>query len=191
MKPRAYSKTKGKPAIETGTLLIAQPFWPEEIYEHSAILVLDHSNQGTTGVMLNKRSNLNIAEALPELNVNHSLFFGGPSDIKTICFLHSNADVPEATLIGDNIFWGGDYQFIKDMILDRRFTLDEIKFYAGLVQWSGGQLEYEIWNSKWWLGNINAGEIFAGSDCDLWTNKLLSTGHLYGLLHDVHDPSMN
>ena len=191
MRARPYSKVKGKPKIDAGSLLIAQPCWPEAIYEHSAILVLDHNMHGTTGVILNKRSNLEVVEALPELDLTKSLYFGGSSDMKTVCYLHTLADVPQSTHINSNLFWGGDFEFIKDLINERRISPDEIRFYAGMVQWTGGQLEYEIWNNKWWLGDISSEELFAISDKNLWAAKLLSAGHLYGLLQEVPDPSLN
>ena len=191
MKTYPYSKIKGKSKIATGSLLLAQPVWPEEIYEHSAILILDHSLKGTTGVMLNKMSNLNVAVALPELDISNTLYFGGPADITTICYLHSNADVPGAVFVRPNLFWGGDYNFMKDLINERRFSLNQIKFFAGVVRWSSGQLEYEINSNKWWLSDINDHEVFDISEKDLWTFKLLSAGHLYGLLNEVPDPFFN
>lgn len=191
MKTYPYSKTKGKPKIVTGSLLLAQPVWPEEIYEHSAILILDHSVKGTTGVMLNKMSNLNVITALPDLNISRALLFGGPVNMTSVSYLHSNADVPEANFISPNLFWGGDYEFIKDLINERRFNLDQIKFYAGLVQWKSGELEYEISSHKWWLSDVRGHEIFDVHGQDFWSFKLLSAGHLYGLLQEVPDPSFN
>jgi putative transcriptional regulator len=191
MKTRPYFKTQGKPKIEKGTLLIAQPFWPEEVYEHSAILILEHGIQGTTGVMLNKRSNLNVSDALPDLDSSQSLLFGGSNDLKTVCYLHTNPHVPGSCYISANLYWGGDYDIIKALMNEKKFGPEEIKFYAGLVEWNTGQLEYEIWNNKWWLGSINSEELFTISDKDLWAIKLLATGHLYGLLNEVPDPSLN
>ena len=191
MRMRPYSKVKGRPKIATGSLLIAQPCWPEAIYEHSAILILDHSIHGSTGVMLNKRSNLEVSEALPDLDVSKSLYFGGSSDMKTVCYLHTAADVPESVFINKNLYWGGDFEFLKEQLNERKFNPDEIRFYAGLVHWTSGQLEYETWNNKWWLGEISAEELFAIADKNLWSAKLLASGHLYGLLQEVPDPSLN
>src|SRR4051812_29133797 len=93
MKTRYYAKLKDDPKAETGSLLIAQPFWIEEIYQRVVILVLEHNSSGTTGIILNKKSNLMIVEALPSLNLFKSLYYGGGFDTKVISYLHNNKNI--------------------------------------------------------------------------------------------------
>ena len=68
---------------------------------------------------------------------------------------------------------------------------DDIKFYAGLTYWYSGHLDYEIKNNKWWVSDIQAEEVFTIPDKDLWSVKVLSQGHIYGLFQEVPDPSFN
>jgi putative AlgH/UPF0301 family transcriptional regulator len=73
MKTRPNSKTKDIQGLKVGTLLVAQPFWPEGIYEHSAILIIDHNPQYTTGLLLNKTSRLNISDVVPDLYIDKNI----------------------------------------------------------------------------------------------------------------------
>jgi len=191
MKTRPNSKTKDIQGIKAGTLLVAQPFWPEGIYEHSAILLIDHNSQYTTGLLLNKTSRLNISDVIPDLAIEKPLSFGGPADMKTINYLHTHADIPNAISIGKNLFWGGDFECMKEMLLTQCADADEVKFYAGLTYWYSGHLDYEIKTNKWWVADIQAREVFTIPDKDLWSVKVLSQGHIYGLFQEVPDPSFN
>ena len=191
MKTHPHSKTKDRSEIKAGTLLIAQPFWPEGIYEHSAVLILDHNPQYTTGILLNKTSRLSISDVIPNLQIRKPLCFGGPADMKTINYLHMHADIPDSRCIGKNLFWGGDFEFLKDLIMTQNAGADEIKFYAGLTYWYSGHLDYEIQSNKWWVSSIKAEEVFSIPDHQLWSVKVLSQGHIYGLFHEVPDPSFN
>lgn len=78
MKPRKFIKTKKSQNVDVGSLLIAQPFWQDERYKRSVIYVINHDHAGTTGIIINKLSTLNVKEALPAITKNLPLHYGGP-----------------------------------------------------------------------------------------------------------------
>ncbi len=191
MKPRIHRKVKDKMEIRVGSVMIAKPFWEDENYKRAVILLLEHDKNGSAGLILNKPSTLSIHDALPELNILYPLHFGGPSEIKTVSYIHNNINVPDAIHIGNELFWGGDYDALVEMVSSRKFDIKYVKFCAGFVHWTPGQLEEELQDDKWWMDEINPQELFSTPADDLWAYKLISSGHLYGLLNNIPDPAFN
>jgi putative transcriptional regulator len=61
-----------------------------------------------------------------------------------------HADIPNSICLGKNLFWGGDFEFLKERMMNQEADSDKIKFYAGLTYWYSGHLDYEIKTNKWW-----------------------------------------
>src|SRR5689334_3708289 len=89
IRPRKITKT------EVGFILIAKPFWDDNIYKRSVILVVEHSHDHSVGLIINKLSNLNIHSALNELNVSQPLYYSGPFNKNLIVFLHNQPQIPD------------------------------------------------------------------------------------------------
>lgn len=191
MRPRIQRKVRERQQVRAGNILIAKPFWQDENYKRSVIFLLEHDRKGSAGIIVNKPSTLSIHDALPELNVLYPLYFGGPSEIKTVSYIHNNSSVPDAVYIGNDLFWGGDYEVLVEMMNTRKVNLKQIKFCAGFVHWASGELEEELETNNWWIDEINPTELFATPPDDLWAYKLISSGHLYGLMNDVPDPVLS
>jgi len=182
---------KEKPVIQAGSILVAQPFWNEECYKRSVIILLEHDFEGSTGIILNKASNLEVRDALPELNLRTTLYYGGPSSIKTIAYIHQDASIPDAVYVGNDLFWGGDYEFLQKKIIGGKVSKDSIFFSAGFVRWTAGELNSEIDGDKWWVNEITSSDLFTTPKERLWANKLIEDGHMYGLLDEIPDPAFN
>ncbi len=188
---RVTTKAKKNTRIETGSVLIAQPFWQDEKYRRSVILILDHNNEGSRGIILNKLSTLMIKEALPELEIGLPLYYGGPFNPEIISFIHSYPSFPETTSIGNELFFDGNYEYLLEMLQSKTINLRNIRFYSGFVIWTAGQLESEIGEGMWWTSELNAHELFNAPSEELWTYELLMNGHIYGLMNEIPDPCFN
>ena len=193
MKPKSKTKIREIGEIKIGSLMLAKPFWSNDvkIYSRSTILIIDHSYKGTTGIMINKICDVSLIDAIPELNYNAPLYFGGPINQKVISFIHGNANVPGAFYLGNSIFWGGHIDYILDNNGAFQSNLKNFRFYAGLVQWGAGQLEQEMNDEKWWVSETNLNEIMEVAIEDLWGEKLIEDRNLYGMFYTYPDPSMS
>jgi putative transcriptional regulator len=176
---------------KVGSLIIAKPFWRDETYKRAVILLLEHDGNGSAGLIINKPSTLTVYDALPDLNILQPLYFGGVSEIKTVSYIHCNHKVSGAIPIGGGLYWGGDFGEVADMLRKKQMDVKHIKFCAGFVHWTKGQLVKEIQKDQWWIDEIDTSEVFLTPPDDLWAYKLVSTGHLYGLLNNIPDPNSN
>lgn len=105
--------TRNLPSIRAGKVLVAKPSWQEETYIRSVIMLINHGEDGTTGVMVNKCSNLSVYDALPETDHHAMLYYGGPVNKKTISYLHGHGELPDAYYLGNGVYWGGNYEYMR------------------------------------------------------------------------------
>ncbi len=177
--------------VKSGSILIAKPFWEDNIYKRSVIYITDHDREKSIGLIINKLSNLSVHSALVDLNIQLPLLFGGQSGKKFVNFIHSYPEIPDSIYMSNDIYIGGDYEFIRENINAGRLGLEKIRFFAGNVLWRAGQLENEIIENKWWVDELCAEEYFPESIDSLWASKLMCDGHVYGIFDEYPDPSIN
>lgn len=135
---------------EKGMLLVSPPLMVDGIFHKSVILLLQHSEEGSMGFIINKQTNLSLTDVVNEsLEYNEATFFGGPVSINQIQVLHKISTIPESINVYDSIFWGGDFKILFDMIKKHQLCPSDAKFYLGYAGWSHGQLEDEIKNGSW------------------------------------------
>jgi putative transcriptional regulator len=191
MKASYYTRINETKKIEAGSILVAQPFWNEEMYQRVVALVIEHNSRGTTGILLNRKSNLLISEAIPSLDIMKPLYYGGAFQTKIISYLHRNMNIPDSVYLGNGIFWGGNFDVISGMISQQKIKNKDINFYAGFTNWAAGQLEIEVINSKWWVCETNADELFSIESDELWEESLEQCGNSYAMFKNIPDPSFN
>ena len=185
------SDKKQKIEITSANILIAQGFWQNDIFSRSVILVFDHDEHGSTGIILNKSSKLDVNAIYPDMNIHTPLYYGGPFGEDLIGFIHDYPFLEEAIPIGNGLYWCGDMEDVKQKIETHSIDGDRLKFFAGFVQWAPGQLYEEIKENKWWINTLNTNDILKIDFKTLWAYSLIKRGNSYGILHAVSDPVLN
>src|SRR6056297_557624 len=109
-----YNNVLPKP----GKVLISEPFLSDIYFKRSVVLITEHSEEGTVGFVLNKPVNLRLSEALKDIpDIDAPVSLGGPVSTDSIHYVHTfGAKVPNSVEILNGIYWGGDYDYIKELI---------------------------------------------------------------------------
>jgi putative transcriptional regulator len=161
-------------SIGNGTLLIASPQATDVNFARAVVLVLQHDEDGTVGVVLNRPTNLAPATVFPELAENLGgyaghLFRGGP--IAPTRLLYLVRGLAAATVTGpevlDKVFLSIDDASLPDMVRLAAGS-DELRLYAGHVGWAPGQLQAEISARGWRLLPGSAEIVFHPDPSALW-----------------------
>ena len=81
--------------------------------------------------------------------------------------------IPGSIKIKNNIYWGGDFSKIIELINNDQIKESQIKFFLGYSGWEESQLETEISSSSWILveNEINKNLVFNKVD-NIWKEKL-------------------
>jgi putative AlgH/UPF0301 family transcriptional regulator len=140
--------------VRPGALLVAMPALTDPTFAGTVVYVLDHSDNGTLGVVLGRPSQVEIRDVLTgwsDLAVEPGVFHvGGPCETDTaLCLAVSPAAVAE----GDSPLRrvAGDV-YLVDLDSepgDLQEELSGLRVFAGYAGWSPGQLAGEIAEGAW------------------------------------------
>ena len=169
-----------------GNLIIAPPAVKNNFWYKTVIMVTEHHGQGSVGLVLNKRSQMSIKEfgeqLSYDLDIPGFIYLGGPVNVKSLSFLHTNDWVSKNTMrINDEFSLSS-----ADDILPRLAMGDHPerwRIFLGMCGWSPGQLVGEIngvapWQKETsWCTATSSPELVFGSDNkDQWCNALDQSG---------------
>lgn len=173
-----------------GRLLIAAPILLDPNFRRSVILVIEHSEEGALGVVLNRPTDLPVAEAVPELSAldDGCVFAGGPVQPQAVIALAEYAGPPpDGAVCGGIAPVGVD----SDMeALPEHVT--RVRVYAGYSGWGEGQLEGELDEESWFVAPALPDDVFSDDADGLWSAVLERMGGEYRLVARMpEDPSQN
>lgn len=185
--------------MRPGTLLISKPFLGDPNFERSVVLLCrDEPAAGTFGLMLNRRTNLTLGDVLtlpPQAVAAASglpLFVGGPVGPNTLHYLHRRADLPGAIPLGQEVYWGGDFDLLLGLLASGTVAGSEVRLFAGYSGWSTGQLADEMQGQSWIRHPASAGKVFTLASDAFWREILREKGGRFKVLANYPaDPSLN
>jgi putative transcriptional regulator len=169
-----------------GKLLIAAPSL-FDYFRRAVVLVLEHTPEGAMGVVLNRESETQVADAVPALSelpgADELVCLGGPVAPESVVALGEFADPDEA----------GTHVLGPLGTLDpegSNSSLRRLRVYAGYAGWAPGQLDGELEQGAWIVQEAEPDDPFR--DDDLWSEALRRKGGGYRLLATMPaDPSLN
>lgn len=180
--------------VEKGKCLISEPFSADSYFGRALVLITEHNEEdGTIGYILNKPLSVKINELFPDFPIfNAKCFMGGPIEPETVHYLHNRIDLlPNSIHIKDNIYWGGDFDLLKEQIENGSINDSEITFYLGYSGWSPQQLYDEI-EDKLWIASEIESDVIMNANENSWKSVLNNMGDSYSLWANAPlNPGMN
>ena len=169
-----------------GNLLIAPPAVKGNFWYKTVILITEHHQAGSVGIVLNKRSQMSVKEFGEqlgfELDVPGFVYLGGPVNVKSLSFLHSSEWTSKNTMRINNEFSLSS----ADDILPRLAMGDRPerwRLFLGMCGWAHGQLVSEIKGAppnhketSWCLSSSNTDLVFGSDNKDQWCSALDRSG---------------
>lgn len=179
-----------------GQLLVAAPDLTDPNFSDTVVLILDVDDDGALGVVLNRPSDVPVAEVLPSWRGLTSepdvLFRGGPVSLDgalAVGILADRHDVPV-----------GFRQIADELGLIDLDTPTELaagavegmRVYAGYAGWGAGQLEGEIARGDWYVVPATAADV-TRADVSRLRDEVLrrQPGELAWSANRPVDPEMN
>lgn len=183
---------KGQP--EAGKLLISEPFMFDENFKRSVILLTEHTEEGSVGFILNRPTEYKVIDVLGDFpNPNIDLYFGGPVGKESLFFIHSLGDKIEGSQeILPGVFWGGDFERVKELLINGEAQEEDVRFFIGYSGWAEGQLEFELEERSWIMAKMAGELVMKSKDKSFWKSTLAGMGDKYKILASFpEDPSKN
>lgn len=184
--------------VAAGSALVAAPGLRDSNFRRTVVLIIEHCESGTLGVVLNRPSDVPVSEVLPSwaphATVPQALYVGGPLEQSVaLCVAALPADTdPEQT---QGVIGVRGPLALVDLAADPEVTVSRLRglrVFAGYSGWDQGQLEAEISRGDWVVVPALAEDVLAPSDVDLWGHTLRRQGLPLSLLATYPmDPSTN
>jgi putative transcriptional regulator len=185
--------------MKPGTLLISQPFLGDPNFERSVVLLCRHRpSEGAFGLVLTRPMATTLGDVL-ELPLGAAspaaslpLYEGGPVQLDSLHFVHRYASLPGATDLGQDVYWGGDFDLLITLINSGIIPPTDVRCFVGYSGWSAGQLEGEIEGGSWIREPASAGKVFTLSSDAFWQGILREKGGRFRALSNYPlDPRLN
>lgn len=183
-----------KMRAKAGRLLVSEPFMQDPYFKRSVVLLTEHNERGSFGLILNKPIPMYLNEAIENApSFDSKLALGGPVQKETLHYLHLLGDrIPNSTEVMDGIFWGGDFESVKDLIVTGELQPNNIRLFVGYSGWAEGQLDHEMKSKSWIVAHADKDVLFNQKPENLWEEVLKGMGSPYDYLIKLpEDPRLN
>ena len=169
-----------------GKLLIAPPSIKSNFWYKTVIMITEHNDDGSMGLVLNKRSSMTIKEFSKQLgtvlDIPGYIYQGGPINLKSFSMIHTNEWECSNTMIIDDDF---SVSSAEDIL--PRFCLGDMprqwRMFLGVSGWAPGQLLDEIHgnpprnhNLSWCMSTADLNLVFDTDGKDQWCNAIDRSG---------------
>jgi putative transcriptional regulator len=176
-----------------GQLLIAGPSLLDPNFWRTVVLVVEHTDDGALGLVLNRPSEASVGDAVPQLqallDLDEQLFVGGPVQPASVIVLAQFEDPGDAALLsfGDVGVLGTGVSLEQPIAGVKRG-----RAFVGHSGWGPGQLDTELARGDWILEPARREDAFSTGARELWSAVLTRKGGSYALVARMPaDPSVN
>ena len=179
---------------EKGRVLISEPFLADNYFRRSVVYLTEHSEEGSLGFVLNKSLDMKVSDVIKDFpEADFPVSVGGPVNTNTVHYLHTLGEqVPQSVHVKDGIFWGGDFEIIKTLIRKGEVEPHELRFFLGYAGWSANQLDGELKENAWLVGEISADMVMKGQGAEFWEDTLSRFNDKYRAWANFpQDPGLN
>jgi putative transcriptional regulator len=176
-----------------GQLLIAGPSLLDPNFWRTVVLVVEHTDEGALGLVLNRPSGTTVGAAVSQLDElvdpDDQLFVGGPVQPSAVIVLAEFEDPGDAALIA---FADIGVLAAGASLEDAGAAVRSRRAYVGHSGWGPGQLDAELDRGDWILEPARRDDAFSVEPDGLWAKALTRKGGSYALIARMPaDPSVN
>ena len=149
--------------IFPGTILLSSSSMDDPNFNKVTVFITEYNDQGAMGFVVNTIFERALNE-LVEFSSSPAfpLFDGGPVDKEHLYFIHRRNDlIPEGVLITDDIYFGGNFKKVVELINSESLSTADIKIFIGYCGWDADELETEIAEGSWIVTDCESEIIFS------------------------------
>jgi len=186
-----------------GTFLIAAPSLYDPNFRQTVVLLCEHNDKGSMGLVINRPTELVLTEALRQLALpdrDDVIYRGGPVQPDHLLILIRSDQSPSSSHhVFGAVYLGADVPTLQ--VLAARTTGDDapaapadavFRGYAGYAGWGAGQLDAELATDSWITMPADSKWIFDADPRTVWPELMRALGPRYAFYADMpRDPNLN
>jgi putative transcriptional regulator len=177
-----------------GKILISEPLLSDNYFKRSVVLLAEHNEEGSFGIILNKPIDNKFNEVVPDFpEYDGNLYLGGPVSNSSLFFIHTLGDkIENSQEIMEGLYWGGDIDAVRELLMLEKISYNQIRFCVGYSGWGSNQLEEELKRNSWLVAGLPAKTLMSQAPEGLWEFALQKLGSEYSYWTNFPtDPGMN
>ncbi len=175
--------------VQTGDVLLAEPFMLDPNFKRTAVLLCEHGKDGSVGFILNRPLEVSVEDLVHDFpEFKGEVFYGGPVATDTIHYLHNVGDlIDDSVKVAQGVYWGGDFEKTKALIQSGLIEPSNIRFFVGYSSWSEGQLGLEMGYGSWITAQMDPNYLFNMEAEEVWQEVMYNKGNIYTVIAQMKD----
>lgn len=179
-----------------GRYLLAGRKLRDSNFFRAVVLVVEHNETGSMGLVLNRPTDVEVRTALaghfdlPE--ADDPVYFGGPVEPNALFLLHDAAEQSGGELpVLPGLFVGANAEVFEKIVTTAAATGAKYKVFAGCAGWGPGQLEGELSRGDWLTASADPNAVFHADPYDQWEGLIDEVDRHPLFPESRSDPRMN
>jgi len=175
-KPHHPHRSDKAAALSAGKFLVASRTLKDPRFAETVILILDYGQGGATGVIINRPTEVKLADAVPDVaefhGLGYTIYIGGPVKPNGItALIRSSKEIRGTARVFGDVHVCPNLDAIKGIVKQNTGT-DTFRFFAGYAGWGPQQLDGEIARGGWHLLPADAETVFTMSPNEVWSRLI-------------------
>ena len=160
-----------------GKILISTPDISGDIFSRSVVLIIDHTEDGAFGLILNKKNSKMSNRFKNFFDFDIEVYDGGPVENDKVFFIIKGKKVTENfTAINDEYYLTEDIELIINAVWQNEISIQDVKIFSGYSGWSASQLENEVLQKVWTVVDVYNLDYTLPNDHTLWKSIMQNLG---------------
>ncbi len=165
----------------TGRLLVATPALADPNFDRAVVLLLDHDEEGSLGVVLNRPTPVDVVDILENwadlAGEPGVVFQGGPVSLDSALGVAVVPGESGSAVGGGPLGWRRVHGAIGLVDLETppellAAAVGSLRIFAGYAGWGPGQLEDELAEGAWYVVESEPGDVSSPAPERLWRSVL-------------------
>ena len=160
--------------------LIAMPQLLDSNFEKAVVLMIEHSDAGSMGLVINRTAPLTFRDLArsQEIKVatsrrDDALFHGGPVEPYRGFVLHDCQEIEERNEVFPGLYLSVTSDALTPLLLDESAN---VRFCLGYAGWGPGQIELEMKQGSWLFTEANRQIVLRDDPKQIWEQTIKSMG---------------
>lgn len=181
--------------VRSGCFLIASPTLRDPNFSRTVVLLCEHGDDGSMGLVVNRPTEHSLVDAISEMpsSATQRLYWGGPVQQQLVLVLHRNTfDAPGSMEIVDGMALGTDSDALHHVLESAEDPAQQVRVFSGYAGWASGQLAAEMELRSWIIAPARSELVFGPDPATIWMEALRGLGPRYAWLATMpSDPRVN
>jgi len=161
-------------------LLISMPQMADPRFQKTVLLMVEHSDTGSLGLVLNRPSPVTLRDlsegqglSVASARKPEAVYVGGPVEPQRGFVVHENPAVEEKHELAPGLFLSVTIDSLAPLLLEPALRL---RFCLGYAGWGPNQMESEIAEGSWLFTELSREAVLGTEPLQLWETTLRSMG---------------